>query len=301
MEPAVTQIGYLEIETAARPSWLKLASLIGFEIDVRDHAAGLRMDADRWARIILREGEAERLSAIGWEAASPTDFQAIVQRLEQEGAAPKDRPDLALLQNVERLAEFTDPDGNRCELFWGARTTIRSPFRSPEHVTFVAGESGMGHATLAVADIARSIAFYQKALGLKLTEIADVGQLQVAFLRAGTRHHSLAMAQTPSGRPGIDHIMVEVATLDDLGAIRDRLIAGDHPIERDLGRHPTDGVVSLYAATPAPFNLEIGWGSIAVDERTWAKDRYERRGWSWGHRKPGAPEAQLGAIEPHQN
>ena len=297
MQPAVTQIGYLEIETADQPSWLRLARLVGFEINARDHVTGLRMDADRWARIILRDGASERLSAIGWEAASLEDFEAILERMEQAGAAPRERPDLAPLHNVQRLAEFEDPDGNRGELYWSARTTIRAPFRSPEYVSFVAADSGMGHVTLAVADIARSMTFYQTALGLKVTEIADVGQLQVVFLRAGERHHTLAMAQPPSGRAAIDHIMIEVATLDDLGSIRDRLIADAYPLERDIGRHPTDGVVSLYAATPAPFNLEIGWGSLAVDELTWPKERYARRSWSWGHRKPGAPEAELGSID----
>lgn len=296
MQPAVTQIGYLEIETRDKPSWLRLARHIGFEIDARGEATGLRMDADRWARIILRESEGERLSGIGWEAASPDDFQAIFQRLDQAGARPKERPDLASFHNVQQLAEFEDPDGNRGELYSNARTTIRTPFRSPEYVTFVAGIGGMGHVTLAVADLARTMAFYQSALGLKITEIADVGPLQVVFLRAGERHHTLAVAQVPSGRPAIDHIMIEVATIDDLGSIRDRLIANGHVIDRDLGRHPTDGVISLYAATPAPFNLEIGWGSIAFDERTWAKQRYERRSWSWGHRKLGAPDKELGAI-----
>ena len=297
MQPAVTQIGYLEIETADKQSWLRLAKLVGFEIDAREDVTGLRMDADRWARIILREGGRERLSAVGWEAASADEFQAILQRLEQAGASPKERSDLARLRNVQQLAEFEDPDGNRGELYWSAQTTIRTPFRSPQHVTFVAADSGMGHVTLAVADIARSMAFYQTTLGLKLTEIADVGLLQVVFLRAGERHHTLAMAQLRSRRAAIDHIMIEVATLDDLGSIRDRLIANAHTIERDLGRHPTDGVISLYATTPAPFNLEIGWGSITVDERTWAKQRYARGAWSWGHRKPSAPETELGAIE----
>ncbi|HKT72351.1 MAG TPA: VOC family protein [Steroidobacteraceae bacterium] len=290
MQSAVTQIGYLEIETADTPSWLRLAKLIGFEIDVREQVTGLRMDADRWARIVLCEGESERLSAVGWEAASPADFDAILQRLKQAGAQPGERPDLARLHNVQQLAEFTDPDGNRGELYWSAWTAIRTSFRSPEYVAFIAADKGMGHVTLSVADFARSVAFYQVTLGLKLTEVADVGQLKVAFLRAGERHHALAMAQPPSGIPAIDHIMIEVATLDDLGSIRDRLIANGHAIERDLGRHPTDGVVSLYAATPAPFTLEIGWGSIAVDERTWAKDRYERSTRSWGHRRLAAPE-----------
>lgn len=297
MEPAVTQIGYIEIETRDEQAWLRLASAIGFEtVAVPGRGSGLRTDADRWARIILKQGEEERLSAIGWEAASREDYRAIVQRLGDAGGSPKERPDLSARRNVQQVTEFRDPDGMVGELYWGPQTTIRAPFRSPEHVSFVAGEMGMGHATLSVRDVDATMTFYQEALGLKLTEVADVGQLRVVFLRAGKRHHTLAIARMPSGRPDVDHVMVEVESLDDLGSIRDRLIERGFSIERDLGRHPTDGVISLYVSTPAAFTLEIGWGSLEVDDRTWAAARYERSGWSWGHRKQGSANA-LGVVE----
>lgn len=288
MENAVTQLGYLEIETAQERAWLDLAHAIGFEVVAPEgRGAGLRMDADRWARIHLRPGERERLAAIGWEAASQEDYHAILQRLEQAGARPQERDELAASRNVAQIAQFHDPDDMPGELYWGARTAIRTPFRSPTHVAFVADDSGMGHVTLSVRNVEATVAFYKAALGLKVTETADVGQLSVTFLRAGERHHSLAVAQTPSGRAGVDHIMVEVRSLDDLGSIRDRLLQQGHAISRDLGRHPTDGVISMYLTTPAPFSLEMGWGSISVDEQTWGKARYKRPGWSWGHRPPG--------------
>ena len=297
-ESDVTQIGYVEIETAARPVWLELARAIGFEIvEEKDHLTGFRMDADRWARIHLREGGEERLSAVGWEASDDDAYQAVLQRLEQAGAQPRERNDLRSLRNVERIARFVDPDGVPGEIYCHPRTTIRSPFRSPEQVRFVAADMGMGHVTLAVRDVNATAGFYRSVLGLRLTEIADVGQLAVTFLRAGRRHHSLALAQTPSGQSGVDHVMVEVASLDDLGSIRDRLLRAGHPLSRDLGRHPTDGVISMYLATPAAFTLEVGWGSLTVDESTWETERYARQGWSWGHGVPGAPDDTLGTIE----
>lgn len=298
MPGGVVQIGYVEIEVTEEGRWLALADAIGFEVmRSAERGIGLRMDADRWARIHLRPGSVDKLSAVGWEAASLADFRTIVDRLQQSGVRIEERSDIAVLRNVAAVVRFEGPDNLPGELYHSPRTLIRSRFRSPEFVTFAAGSAGMGHVTLAVSDIEAAVAFYQEVIGLKLTEVADVGSLNVTFLRAGERHHSLALTQLPTGQAGVDHIMVEVATLDDLGAMRDRLIEQGHSISRDLGRHPTDGVISLYVDTPAAFMLEIGWGSIQVDERTWNEARYARNGWSWGHRKPGMASGGLGLPE----
>ena len=293
----VNQIGYIEIETKDDAPWLALGRAIGFEIASHpDRGTGFRMDADRWARILLAPGKEDRLAAVGWEASSHEEYRRVVERLEALGAKPEERSDLATRRNVMELTRFHDPDGVVGELYWGARTVIRLPFRSPEHVEFSAGEAGMGHVTLSVRDVAVSVDFYCGALGLKITEVADVGKLSVTFLRAGKRHHTLALAQLPSGATGVDHVMIEVSTLDDLGSVRDRLIDQGHTLSRDLGRHPTDGVVSLYARTPATFTLEIGWGSISVDDQTWPSERYKRCGWSWGHRGSAVSLSELGSM-----
>lgn len=298
MESAVTQIGYVEIETVDEQPWLRLGAVIGFEpvaADGRDRGAGLRMDPDRWARIQFAHGETDRLSVIGWEAPSLEAYRAIRDRLTEAGANPQDRPELRRRRNVQEVLSFTAPDGVSGELYWGPRTTVRSPFHSPEHVTFVAGHMGMGHVTMAVSSFDETLAFYTGVLGLKLTEIADVGLVSVGFLRAGRRHHTLAVSELPDKRTGIDHVMVEVAKLDDLGAMRDRLLSnGQGTLQRDLGRHPTDEVISMYIETPAPFTLEVGWGSVEVDDESWPTERYNRSGWAWGHRKPDGNGAGLG-------
>lgn len=297
MTGRVSQIGYIELETGNMASWLELSRHIGFEIvNSPRHGIGLRVDSDRWSRICLREGSADRLTAVGWEAASEQDFAAICERLHHAGVNVESRPDLASRRNVGELVRFEAPDEIVCELYHAPRTMIRAPFRSPEHVAFVAGAMGMGHVTLAVSDIAAAVGFYRDVLGLRLTEVADVGDLSVTFLRAGIRHHSLALAQMPTGEAGVDHVMIEVATLDDLGAIRDRMFRAGHRLRRDLGRHPTDGVISMYLETPASFELEVGWGSIQVNEQTWEVDRHARSAFSWGHRPPGTAEGELGVT-----
>ncbi|WP_313800904.1 VOC family protein [Sphingobium sp.] len=284
----MTQLGYVEFETAHENAWLDLARTIGFQlVGQSDGRHGLRMDAERNARVFLRRGSVERLSAMGWEASGPDSYCELVQRLENAGAQPRERPDLLAFRSVQAVAEFRDPDGNTGEVYWGPSNTLRTQFRSPEHVQFVAGAQGVGHVTMAVRDMKASREFYTEVLGLKLTEVADVGSLVVTFMRAGTRHHSLAIAESKRREAATDHLMIEVATLDDLGSIRDRLQDRGHRLSRDLGRHATDGVISMYIETPGDFTLELGWGSYVLDDATWEHERFNRTQWSWGHRRPG--------------
>ena len=72
----------------------------------------------------------------------------------------------------------------------------------------------IGHAHLKVRDLQRSIDFYTRFLGLKVTEI--VGN-HYAFLTAGTYHHEIALQNVGSDAPhpptngtGLYHVAFEV-------------------------------------------------------------------------------------------
>ncbi|MGI9613780.1 MAG: VOC family protein [Acidimicrobiales bacterium] len=300
MNAGVVQLGYVSISSTDVPAWLDLGELVGCQVvDVAPGVSGLRIDADRMARIYLHdaEGPDDAAVSLGWEAPDSQTFEAILARLDKHGVPAAIDDSLARLRSVRRLATFRDPDGLSCELYWGARTALRERFRSPHGVEFRAGVEGFGHATVSVADIDQTVPFYQDVLGLGLTEVADVGDLSVFFLHANDRHHSMAITELPSKKAGVAHLMLEVVSLDHMGSIRDRLMANDMRIERDLGRHPTDGVISMYIATADVFELEIGWGSIALGD-DWATTRYERDSWSWGHRSPHSPGggSELGEV-----
>lgn len=291
----LTQLGYVGFTSPKTSSWREFGEILGGEIvEMPEAAFGIRLDSDRTARIVVHEGELEALAYAGWEVAGPSELSELFDRLVVAGASPERRQDLARVRKVQELVTFTDPDGIPGELFWGAASAMRTRFHSPHGVEFVAGETGMGHLTLAVVDFTRTREFYTNVLGMKLTEIADVGPTVVGFLRCNPRHHSLAIAQHPKGS-ALAHLSVEVEHLDALGAIRDRLLDSGFEIERDLGRHPTDDVISFYALVNGGFEIEIGWGSCSVDDETWETDRYNRSGWSWGHRQVKNPAAVLGS------
>lgn len=300
MKDGVVQLGYVAVTSTDPASWMNLGELVGCQVvDISPGVSGLRIDADRMARIYLHQADTadDATVSLGWEAPDSQTFEAVLARLDDRGVTAVLDDPLARLRSVRRLATFHDPDGLSCELYWGARTALRERFRSPHGVEFRAGVEGFRHATVSVRDIDQTVPFYQDGLGLGLTEVADVGDLSVFFLHANDRHHSLALTELPSREAAVAHVMVEVVSIDHLGSIRDRLVASDVRIERDLGRHPTDGVISMYVATTDPFELEIGWGSISLGD-DWATSRYERDSWSWGHRSLDAPldGGELGEV-----
>ncbi len=297
MSARVTELGYVGIDAACTDRWEQWARLIGATTtDRRDGGFGIRLDSDAEARILVQPSDADAMAFAGWEVASAHDLHTIGQRLDDVGAAPQDRPDLAVDRGAEELLTFRDPDGNVGELYWGRKTLIRSRFISPHGVDFSVGQLGMGHFTIGVANFRRTLEFYTETLGMNLTEIADVGGGRVCFLRCNARHHSLAFGEIPGGTARVLHVAVEVVHLDALGSIRDRLIDNGFTIVRDLGRHPTDGVVSLYVAVGTAFEIELGWGSIEIDDTTWPLQRHQRDGWSWGHRQtPLGPSQALGS------
>ncbi|MGI9324444.1 MAG: VOC family protein [Pseudomonadales bacterium] len=297
-EAKVSQVGYAVVGTKSEDEWVDLATTVGCEIVKVSSGRGLRLDPDRAARIFLDENVPTGSIRLGWEAPDASAYAAILHRLDDAGAlVQRDDEALAAQRSVQQLAVFKDPDGITGELYWGAHSALRAPFRSPFHVSFRAGSEGFGHATLAVANEKQTTSFYVDVLGLMITELADVGDLRVVFLRANSRHHSLALAQMPSGKSAVAHLMLEVERIDDLGSIRDRLLQDGQRIARDLGRHPTDGVISMYLNTPEHYELEIGWGSETVAD-DWEEVRYARNSWSWGHHRideSGAPIVVAGS------
>lgn len=303
MQHRITQLGYVGLNAADPSTWHRFGTLLGAELtDLADGVLGWRLDSDRPARIFIHPADHDGLAYAGWETAGPAEFAGVLEQLTSLGVAVELAPALAPSRGVEELAQFRDPDGNPCELYWGAGTAIRSQFYSPQGVTFTIGELGTGHLTFAVSNFRDTLDFYSAGLGMRLTEIADVGGGRVGFLRCNPRHHSVAFFELPSGHSRLMHLSVEVDELDALGSARDRLLDAGFPILRDLGRHPTDGVISLYASVTDAFEFEIGWGSVIVDDDTWKRDRYARVGWSWGHREVRGygRSSSLGETEAHR-
>ncbi len=286
----IVQLGYLQLAVGELDWWRRFAEHVGFAVS--DEQAGelrLRTDSERDFRIVLQQQqERSGATAIGWELAGPEALQALRARLAARGFVVEDVPQHELnRRRVEGMAVVHDPDGLRNELYWGANSALRKPFVSPHGTRFQSGACGNGHLTMAVGNAQATLAFYMDGLGLRLSDAAWMeAHNRVYFLRCNARHHSYAFAQMPGRAPGTVHVMSDLDSLDTLGEVRDRLLDAGFTLNRDLGSHPLDGVVSLYVATPDGFDMELACGTRFIDEDRWETDKFNRSGRPWGHRKP---------------
>ena len=152
-----------------------------------------------------------------------------------------------------------DPDDNRVELVVGARLAADAVARTSVG-GFITGDLGLGHVVLMAKDRAAMQSFYEHIFGFRVTDV--VGDFMV-LLRCNRRHHSLGLIN--AGAPGLNHLMVEVATVDDVGAAFDAVRATGNAPAAELGRHSDDEVFSFYAWSPGGFMVECGTGGRLVE------------------------------------
>jgi catechol-2,3-dioxygenase len=121
----------------------------------------------------------------------------------------------------------------------------------------------LNHAVLFVSDLDRAVTFYTDVLGFDVIERLE-GRMDAAFLRASDsqNHHDLGLfglgagtPHAPRGSTGLYHLAWQVDTIDQLAAIRDRLIeSGSFSGESSHG-----ATLSLYAADPDGNEFEVQW------------------------------------------
>jgi 3,4-dihydroxy-9,10-secoandrosta-1,3,5(10)-triene-9,17-dione 4,5-dioxygenase len=292
MTGLISSLGYLRIESADTAAWREFGTKILGMTEGRGPdptAVYLRMD-DFPARLIIVPGERDRLLASGWEVADEQTLTEVAHIL-----AAADTPVKAGYaaevadRRVGQLLHVEDPSGNALEIFCGAMLDNR-PAISPYGNQFVTGDQGLGHVVLPVLNDEETLSFYTDLLGFRLRDSMRMpgeffgrpgGQVWMRFLGCCPRHHSLALAPMDPAA-GIVHLMVEVATLDDVGRALDRCARRKAPISSTLGRHANDLMVSFYVQTPSGFDIEFGTDGQLVDDSTWVS-RESTAVSLWGH------------------
>jgi 2,3-dihydroxybiphenyl 1,2-dioxygenase len=281
----INSLAYIGIVSPAAEEWRSFGpEVLGAELaaDGPDGAVRLRVDEAAW-RIAIHPGETNDLAYLGWLV---DDLDATVQRLEAAGQSLDSGED----------ASFTDPFGFRhrltTHLETGASFTPGRPISG-----FVTGDQGLGHAVLIVPDLQLALAYFTEVLGLRLSD--SIGP-SLRFLHCpgrAARHHSVALVGIP-GMVGLHHLMLEVASLDDVGRGHD--IVGEHhlPLAMSLGRHPNDLMTSFYVRSPSGFEIEYGTGGRIVDDADWEVGSYEVTS-LWGHKPPAQPLLP-GILRPYQ-
>jgi 2,3-dihydroxybiphenyl 1,2-dioxygenase len=286
----VQQLGYLAFEVADLKAWEPFAThILGLQLVDRrgDQGFSLRMDGHR-QRFFIEHGPADDLAAIGWEVEGASALKEIHRRLSAAGhQVTEGSQEEASRRHVAALIRFDDPAGNPNEVYYGP-TLAEEPFVS-EVVTsgFVADEQGLGHVVVLSRDQAEHEEFYAKMLGLKLSDYIRCEyfghEIDVAFMHANPRHHSLAFARGQHKR--IHHFMVQANSIDEVGRCYDRFLFAGGKVHQTLGRHPNDKMFSFYGYTPSGFHFEFGSGAIEIDDETW-EAKTHRKVSEWGHHPP---------------
>ncbi|MNR91387.1 Iron-dependent extradiol dioxygenase [compost metagenome] len=298
---SASSLGYIVVEATDLDAWRAFATQFLGMMESASHdpdVALFRID-DRPFRFWIQKGERDRFVAPGWEFADKTAFDAAVARLEAAGR-PVEHADVmeARARQTYEIVRSSDPSGNAFEIFHG-RFCDYAPFSSPAGVSgFVTGSNGdlgMGHVVLTAPQFAETHDFYKTVMGFRDTDLGrfylqgggrDDPGIGFAFLHgANGRHHSLALGEMPESPSGAVHIMLETASLSDVGRAYDRALKskGAIPISATLGQHVNDKMTSFYVQTPGGFDIEYGWNGLVIDPATWVPTTSLAVS-AWGHK-----------------
>lgn len=288
------QLGYFGIGARDLDAWEEFGTeVLGLHSAGRDAGGALvfRMDAHR-RRIVVHPGADEDLLYAGWEVRNAGELKALAARLDVIGVAVE-HPGAAFAaaRGVKDLIRFKDPDGLDTEVYYGAETAYDQPVCSPRAVSgFVTAGQGIGHLVMRANDLGATTRFYCDVLGFRISDyirmpVAPDVTLEVPFLHCNPRHHSLALLGVPLPKR-LQHFMIEVRTLDDVGHAWDLAQRRGIEITLDLGRHSNDHMVSFYMRTPSGFEVEYGYGARVIGE-DWSVEQHTVIS-AWGHRGPAA-------------
>ncbi|OTG87366.1 VOC family protein [Acinetobacter sp. ANC 3813] len=284
----ISKLSYLEIEASDLPAWQAFAERLGFQvIQTNPTELQLCMD-DQSYRIIISQGPLDDLKTIGWAFPNVDVLSAYVSELAQKGiTAVIASTELKEQRQVDELYIVSDLNGLQHEFAAGLKKS-NGTFISTQLQSRFLTDEGLGHVLISTQDKATSVDFYQ-CLGLSITdtiaqEIAPGIVIDATFMHVNERHHSFAFAPMPPEAKRLHHLMIEVASIDDVGLAFDRCTSAQDPIVMSLGKHPNDEMFSFYVQSPSGLAVEVGYGGKLIDYKNWQIESFSKLS-SWGHKQ----------------
>jgi biphenyl-2,3-diol 1,2-dioxygenase len=294
---SVSQLGYLGFKVSNLDAWEAFGTrILGVESAGRNENGALMFRIDEYQyRFVFEQGAKDDLDLIGWQVEDERALDAVAEQLAAAGVEVlRGSAEEAEARRVVQLIKFKDPSGIASEAFYGPLTRIDIPFKPSRPIRgFAASGMGLGHITMGVDSLERSLRFYRDVLGMRLSDWVqpqperDVkSRFNIAFLHCNPRHHSLAFWEARMPKR-LHHFMLQLNSLDDVGTTLDLCQRQGVALELSLGRHTNDRMLSFYMRTPSGFSVEYGWGAQTVDDREWLVQLH-RTGSIWGHHRTGA-------------
>jgi catechol 2,3-dioxygenase len=140
----------------------------------------------------------------------------------------------------------------------------------------------LGHVVVQVSDLERSLTFYTQILGFKVSDVYPEAMQPggFAFLRCNTDHHCLALVGAGAGQSKhleLHHMAFEVATLEEVFLVRERLRAHNIPLSFE-GRRRAGCQISVEFQDPDSHCIEIYWGIDQVGSEGRVRSASEWKG-----------------------
>ncbi|HYD57695.1 MAG TPA: VOC family protein [Burkholderiales bacterium] len=131
----------------------------------------------------------------------------------------------------------------------------------------------IGHVVLRARDLQRSVDWYVKVLGCKVSDVYGEEMMPggMVFLRFNADHHGVALVGGMGGQAEkreMHHMAFEVSTLEEMFAAREHLRRQGVPIVFE-GRRRAGVQIAVEFLDPDGHHLEIYWGldQVGADDR----------------------------------
>nr|ART38334.1 G308 [uncultured bacterium] len=279
-------LSYVGFNATDLDDWHQYATgVLGMQVvDQTADTLRLRMD-EKHHRFAIHKSAAPGFAYSGWDVATRAELDRLTTELTALGYPGVEGTEAErAFRKVVDLRVFTDPGGNRVELFYGQLSGC--PFTPARQFGgFKTGELGLGHIVFMTKNMDAMMAFYG-VLGLTVSDYIFIKPVQsrACFMHLNARHHSFALLGGP--QDVFHHIMIEVNSLDDVGMGNELALRQGRKVTMSLGKHTNDEVVSFYTMTPSGFELEYGCGGRTIEnEEDWQVVEYDDISF-WGHLGP---------------
>lgn len=263
----------------------KFYSAFGLDVSEEKGRIVARCEGRMQDQVLVSEGARPGLAYLSFGGRA-ADVAATRARLEARGTKLLDPPHPGAPDGIW----FRDLDGNLIHLGTEAVAVARAarPVAVNTGGAYVRlGERGcppfgmnpkplrLGHVILFSPDPARQAAFYQEALGMKLSD--RVGDDMVIFLRGASDgdHHLLGLLRDPT--PGLHHASFEMDSADHIELAARRVREAGYAHVWGTGRHTVGSNLFHYFRDPwgtmAEYFYDIDFipEGCAWEARSWSK------------------------------
>jgi catechol-2,3-dioxygenase len=223
--------------------------------------------------LALHRSARPELRAVTFRVASLDDFAPIAGHVVAQGgqlvsaAARNEAADGGTIMTVR------GPEGGLLRFVHGDARHTAEPLSKPSLKPLLRDRpERLAHVNLNSMDVDASAAFYEKALGFRLTDRSQA----MAFVRCNSDHHAVVIAQAKVN--GLNHVAFLMPDIDAVMRGAGRMIDAGFPIAWGVGRHGPGDNVFAYFIDPVGIVIEYTAEVLQVD------DDYVVRGpdqWAW--------------------